>query len=99
MATQTPQIVGKNCLEFGVLVEDANGGANPPKSELDAWITSANSPNSWVLNSQNPQPELEGFFNTPRDFWMMVDLSTMKIMTQSNDDGPQAIADLQTQCN
>jgi hypothetical protein len=99
MAAALPQVVGKNCIEMGVLVEDNNAGPNTTKLELDQWVLALKTPNTWVLNSMGSQPEMEAYFNTPRDFWMIVDLSTMKILQQSNDNGPQAIMDLETMCN
>jgi|SRR5579871_1548153 len=99
MALNVSKVVGKNCIEMGVLAEDISGGAHPPKSELDSWIKSANAANTWVLNSQDPQPDTEVAFGTNvRDSWITIDLATMKVVTITTDDADASITALLQLC-
>lgn len=99
MALKTPGLVAKNCLTMGILGEDNNGGPHPPKTELDAWIASATTPNTWVLNSEDPQTDAEVAFGTnTRDTWVIIDVPTMKVLEVSTGNEPVAMASLQARC-
>ncbi len=99
MALKSSQVVAKNCLMMGILGEDDQGGPHPTKTELDAWIQSATTPNTWVLNSQDPQVDAEVAFGTNvRDTWVQIDLSTMKVLKVTTGNADESIADLLTLC-
>src|SRR3989442_1479116 len=84
MALQTSQVVGKNCLLMGILGEDAQAGPHPTKTQLDNWIASASTPNTWVLNSQDPQPDAETIFGTnTRATWRIASIVPMRRMRRN----------------
>jgi hypothetical protein len=55
------------------------------KGELDAWISSYMTPNTWTLDSVDPQPPMETYFSTGRETYYTIELATMKIVGVSHD--------------
>jgi hypothetical protein len=63
---------------------------NPPlapatKGELDSWIATYMTPNTWTLDSVDPQPQMETYFGVGRENYYTIDLSTMKIVGHTAD--------------
>jgi len=73
-------VAPKGGLIFGVLVFGATASTPATKANLDNWITSIASPNTWALDSKPPQDPLTDFFGTGHDEFVIVDLQTMKIV-------------------
>jgi hypothetical protein len=90
-------VVGKGGLIFGILTEGAALDSSQPatKTELDAWVSAAgeNAPNTWVIEST---PVVESYFNTGRDSYFVIDLSTMKIVSTYFSAEAAAFNDLMT---
>lgn len=89
MAAQAPNVVPKNGLLFGVLV-DGRGGHQTvaDRTDLDSWITANKTPNTWTLDSN---PSVKDYFGRIYDTFLIVDLRTMKIVRASSNDGIDAL--------
>jgi hypothetical protein len=89
-------LVPKGGLIFGILTENVNLSASSNQSEVMAWIGSENAPNTWVHETVSiPSDGVEGYFMTGRDSYILLDLSTMKIVAKYADE-PSALADLKS---
>src|SRR5436305_1092514 len=62
------------------------------KTNLDLWIGRVPQPFTATLDSVDPQPGMESFFNVPRDQFLVVDLKTMQLIDLLDSD-PQAAVD------
>ena len=70
---------------MGVLVEGSNISSVASKSQLDSWVSSLKTPNTWTLDSAKPE-HMKDFFGVERDTFITIDLKTMKVVdVQSND--------------
>ena len=80
MASKKNELIPRGVLLFNILVEGKTPSDAATRVELDAWIGKANLPYSASLDSADPQPTLETFFNVPRDQFIIVDLKTMQFV-------------------
>lgn len=80
MAANVPKYGPKGVLFLGVLVEGATPSDIGTKSNLNSWISSLKLPFTYVLDSVAPQIDMETYFNTGRDTYIIVELPSMKIL-------------------
>ncbi len=80
MASKTAEVVAKGGLLGGILVEGSSGSAAATQANLKSWISSTSSPNTWLLDSVDPQAKMEDYFDVSRDAWIIIDLKTMKLV-------------------
>ena len=72
--------VPKGGTTFGVITE-GNPPAQPAtKTELDSWISTYMTPNTWTLDSVAPQLPMETYFSTGRETYYTIDLANMQIL-------------------
>jgi hypothetical protein len=81
LATKAAALTNQGALLVGVLQDGANLNVPATQKELDTWITSEGAIYSWVLDGPSPQPPLQTFFTLPRDYFVIIDLSTMQVVT------------------
>ncbi len=65
---------------FGVITEGDPANLPATKGQLDAWISTYMTPNTWTLDSVDPQPAMEAYFSTGRETYYTIELATMKIV-------------------
>jgi hypothetical protein len=100
LALQVPTEVPKGAIILGVIVEGNPPSVPATKSNLDSWITAARAPNTWMLDSVDPQPKMEDFFTTGRDYYVIFNPRTMKIVDQGFGSDPMgALAAMDAVCN
>jgi hypothetical protein len=94
LATKAGTVVPRGGLIFGIIVESADVSLSSNKTELDAWITSEDAPNTWVFEAgPTPADGVEGMFNQGRETYPIINLSNMKIESIFHDEA-QALAHL-----
>ena len=92
MASKKNELIPRGVLLFNILTEGKTPNDVATKVELDAWIGKAALPYSAALDSVDPQPTMETFFNLPRDQFIIIDLKTMKFIDAFDADPKSAIA-------
>ena len=65
---------------MGVLVEGSTPEKAATKAQLDSWIASLQTPNTWTLDSEGRQEPLAAYFSLQRDEYILIDLRTMKVV-------------------
>jgi len=75
----------KGGVVWGVITEGNPPSVPATKAELDAWISSYSTPNTWSLDSVAPQTPMETYFSTGRETYFTIDLATMKILAINYD--------------
>jgi hypothetical protein len=81
MASRATTLVPKGALFLGVLVEGDPPNEPATRANLEAWITSAKAPYTWALDATAPQTDFKTYFSVPRDTAILINLSTMKIIS------------------
>ncbi len=68
------------------MITEGNPSSSPAtKAELDAWISSYATPNTWTLDSAPPQPPMETYFSTGRETYYVIELDSMQIYSVHHD--------------
>jgi hypothetical protein len=96
MALQAPSLVPMGGFLMTILTEGSTPQMYPLQAQLDAWNQRANAPFSMVLDSEDPQPRMEQFFARPRDTYIQIDLSTMRIVEIITGDVQTALTNFRT---
>ena len=95
MASKRNELIPRGVLLIDILVEGKTPTDTATKDQLDAWIAKVPLPFSGALDSVDPQPSLETFFNVPRDQFIIIDLKTMKFIDVLDADPKGAIAEVE----
>lgn len=80
MASKAPDLTPKGVLFINVLVEGNSPTKAATKANLSSWIQRVPLPYTATLDSVDPQPTMEAFFNVPRDQFIIIDLKTMQLV-------------------
>ena len=80
LAAKAPEMVPKGGLLMGVLTEGRTPSEPATESNLGSFINKAKAPFTYTLDSVSPQTDLESYFDSLRDSFIIIDLSTMKIV-------------------
>jgi hypothetical protein len=96
MAAKAPMLVPKGAFMMNILTEGSRPDNRANRAQLDMWITRATAPFTVTLDSVAPQPFLEDFFSLQRDSYLIIDLSTMKIVDVYEQDVDAALAKLES---
>ena len=97
MVANVSKYVPRGVLFMGVLVEGGTPSDIATRDNLDAWVTSLKIPYTFVLDSVKPQLDMETYFNTGRDTYVIIDLKTMKVLNVDDQNAGgvmQALTDL-----
>ena len=95
MASHASSLIPRGVLLVNVLVEGKTPSDAAARGNLDLWIPRLPEPYTGTLDSVDPQPTLENFFNVPRDQFVLVELSTMKLIDILDADPKGAVAEVE----
>ena len=87
-------IVPMGALFMTIMTEGTAPGTIATRSQLTSWIGRTRAPFTMVLDSADPQPDMESYFSRPRDTIIIVDLRTMTIVEIVASDVNRALTDL-----
>ncbi len=96
MAAKAPTVVPMGGLLMSIVTEGTRPDNKANKVQLDSWIGKASAPFGMTLDSVAPQPFMEDYFGLARDSYIIIDLTTMKIVEIFEQDVDGALAKLES---
>lgn len=78
-----------------ILVEGKTPNDQATRGDLDTWIRAGKIPFTATLDSVDPQPAMETYFNVPRDQSLVIDLASMTLIEVVDANAQQAISDVE----
>jgi len=95
LASKSSSLIPRGVLLVNILVEGRTPTDVATRANVDQWAARLPEPYTGLLDSVDPQPKLEDFFNVPRDQFIIVDLRTMQFVDIYEADPSGAVSEVE----